>query len=133
MEFYTSVTPVGDRMLVRGYENGRAYQRKLDFMPTLFVNPKGDTKWRTLDGKPVEPVNPGTIKETRDFVKRYDGVAGFEIYGQTNYAYQYIADTYPAEIRFDKDQIKVFTIDIETATESGFPDIVLMILVSFRL
>ena len=123
MEFYTSVTPVGDRMLVRGYENGRAYQRKLDFMPTLFVNAKGDTKWRTLDGKPVEPVNPGTIKETRDFVKRYDGVAGFEIYGQTNYAYQYIADTYPAEIRFDKDQIKVFTIDIETATESGFPDI----------
>ncbi len=87
MEFYTSVTPVGDKMLVRGYENGRAYQRKLDFMPTLFVNAKGDTKWQTLDGVPVEPINPGTIKETRDFVKRYDGVSGFDIYGQTNYAY----------------------------------------------
>jgi DNA polymerase elongation subunit (family B) len=123
MEFYTSVQVAGDKVLVRGYENGRAYNRRIDFYPTLFVNSKAQSKWQTLDGIYVEEVQPGTIRETRDFVKRYDGVAGFAVYGQTNYAYQYISDTYDYDINWDMEQIKVYTIDIETATESGFPDI----------
>ena len=124
MEFYTSVVPVGDKMLVRGVENGQRYQRKLDFMPTLFVDAKSDNaSWSTLDGVPVEPINPGSIRETRDFVKRYEGVSGFNVYGQTNYALQYISDMYREEIRFDSEQIRTWTIDIETATEHGFPDI----------
>ena len=124
MEFYTSVVPVGDKMLVRGVENGQRYQRKLDFMPTLFVDAKGDNaSWSTLEGYPVEPLQPGTIRETRDFVKRYEDVAGFNVYGQTNYGLQYISDTYREEIRFDSEHIRTWTIDIETATENGFPDI----------
>jgi DNA polymerase elongation subunit (family B) len=125
MEFYTSVQPVGDKIFVRGYENGKPYRRKIDFYPTLYVNSKDQvsSKWRTLENNIVDEVRPGTIKETRDFVKRYSDVSGFDIYGQTNYAYQYISDNYPEEIRFDMDHIKVFTIDIETSTEHGFPDI----------
>ena len=124
MEFYTSVVPVGDKMLVRGVENGQRYQRKLDFMPTLFVDAKGENAtWHTLEGYPVEPIQPGTIRETRDFVKRYESVAGFNMYGQTNYGIQYISDTYREEIRFDMEHIRTWTIDIETATENGFPDI----------
>ena len=124
MEFYTSVVPVGDKMLVRGVENGQRYQRKLDFMPTLFVDAKGnDASWSTLEGYPVEPIQPGTIRETRDFVKRYEDVAGFNVYGQTNYSLQYISDMYREEIRFDSEHIRTWTIDIETATENGFPDI----------
>lgn len=124
MEFYTSVVPVGDKMLVRGVENGQRYQRKLDFMPTLFVDAKGENAtWSTLEGYPVEPIQPGTIRETREFVKRYESVAGFNMYGQTNYGIQYISDTYREEIRFDMEHIRTWTIDIETATENGFPDI----------
>lgn len=123
MEFYTNVVQAGDKILVRGYENGRQYQRRIDFSPTLFVNAKTKTKWQTLDGTYVDEVQPGTIRETRDFVKRYDGVAGFAVYGQTNYAYQYLSDTYDYDINWDMEQIKVFTIDIETRVEGGFPDI----------
>jgi len=124
MEFYTSVVPVGDKMLVRGVENGQRYQRKLDFMPTLFVDAKSnDASWSTLEGYPVEPIQPGTIRETREFVKRYEDVAGFNVYGQTNYGLQYISDMYREEIRFDSEHIRTWTIDIETATENGFPDI----------
>jgi DNA polymerase elongation subunit (family B) len=123
MEFYTNVAPYGDKIFIRGYDKGRAYQRKLDFYPTLYVNSKVPSEWKTLDGKFVQEVKPGTIRETRDFVKQYDGVEGFDIYGNTNYAYQYISDTYDYDINWDMDLIKVFNIDIETATESGFPDI----------
>lgn len=124
MEFYTNVVQAGDKILVRGYENGRQYQRRIDFSPTLFVNAKTQTKWQTLDGVYVDEVQPGTIRETRDFVKRYDGVAGFNVYGQTNYGLQYISDTYDYDINWDIEQLKIYTIDIETKTEGGFPDIV---------
>jgi DNA polymerase elongation subunit (family B) len=123
MEFYTSVNPMGDKIFVRGIENGKRYQRKLDFSPTLYVNSKKPSKWKTLEGTFVDEVQPGSIKETRDFIKRYDGVQGFEVYGNTNYAYQYISDTYEGDVNWDMEQIKVFTIDIETSTENGFPDI----------
>ena len=123
MEFYTNVTVAGDKVLVRGYENGRPYQRRLDFAPTLFVNSKSQSNWQTLDGTYVEEVKPGTIRETRDFIKRYDGLHGFSVYGQTNYGYQYLSDTYDYDINWDMEQLKVFTIDIETSTEHGFPDI----------
>ena len=124
-EFYTSAQPWGDKILVRGYLHGRPYMRKIDFYPTLFVTSRtgNPTKWKTLDDIYVDEVTPGTIKETRDFVKRYEGVEGFAVFGQTNYAYQYISDTYEDDVNWDMEQIKVFTIDIETATENGFPDI----------
>jgi DNA polymerase elongation subunit (family B) len=123
MEFYTSVHPLGDKILVRGYENGRQYMRKVDFYPTLFVTSKEPTKWTTLDGIYVDEVKPGTIRECRDFVKRYEGVTGFSVYGNTNYAYQYISDTYDGDVNWDMDQFNVVTVDIETKTENGFPDI----------
>lgn len=121
-EFYTNAQPWGDKILVRGYDKGRAYQRKIEFYPTLFVNSKTLTKWKTLDGQYVDEIKPGTIKETKDFVKRYEDVEGFSVFGNTNYGYQYISDTYEDDVNWDMEQIKVFTIDIETSTEHGFPD-----------
>jgi DNA polymerase elongation subunit (family B) len=125
MEFYTNVYPFGDKMFVRGYEHGKAYQRKIDFMPTLYVNAKNAdlATWRTLEGLPVEPIQPGTMKETREFIKRYDDVAGFSVFGQNNFALQYITENYPREVEWDIEQMNIITIDIETSTENGFPDI----------
>lgn len=123
MQFYTNVFPFGDKMLVRGIDNGKPFNRKIDFFPTLYVPSKKDTsQWHTLDGQVVDEIKPGTVKETREFVKRYEEVQGFDIYGNTNYVCQYLSDTYESDIRFDMEKIRVFSIDIETATESGFPD-----------
>jgi DNA polymerase elongation subunit (family B) len=124
MQFYTNVFPFGDKMCVRGVENGKPFARKIDFFPTLYVPSKKEgSQWRTLDGQVLDIINPGTVKETREFVKRYDEVQGFDIYGNTNYVCQYLSDTYESDIRFDMENIRVFSIDIETATEGGFPDI----------
>ena len=114
MRFYTNVQMVGDQILVRGYENGQRYSNREIFHPTLFVPSKKDSKYKTLNGESVEPVKPGTIRETRDFIKKYDGVDGFKMYGFERFIYQYISEQYPEEeVSFDISKINLVTIDIE--------------------
>jgi DNA polymerase elongation subunit (family B) len=115
---------VGDQFLVRGYEDGRSFMTREKFTPTLFVPANKKTKYQTLAGEYVEKVNPGFVRECREFIKKYEGVDGFKIYGNDRYIYQYISDNYKeSEIKFDINKIKVFTIDIEVASENGFPDV----------
>ena len=122
--FYTNVQMVGDHFLVRGYENGKHFMTREKFYPTLFVPSKKSTQYKTLNGEYVEAVQPGTVRECRDFIKKYDGVEGFNISGNDRYIYQYISETYPEdELKFDISKIKVTTIDIEVASENGFPDV----------
>jgi DNA polymerase elongation subunit (family B) len=124
MRFYTNVQMVGDHFLVRGYENGKHFMTREKFYPTLFVPSKKNTEYKTLNGEYVEAVQPGTVRECRDFIKKYDGVEGFNISGNDRYIYQYISETYPEdELKFDISKIKVTTIDIEVASENGFPDV----------
>ena len=122
--FYTNVQMVGDHFLVRGYENGKHFMTREKFYPTLFVPSKKKTKYQTLTGEYVDEINPGSVRECREFVKKYDGVENFKIYGNTGYIYQYISDMYPEEeIKFDINKIKLTTLDIEVASENGFPDV----------
>ena len=124
MKFYTNVQMVGDRFLVRGYEDGKHFMVREEYHPTLFVPSKKKTKYKTLEGEYVQAVKPGTVRDCRDFFKQYDSVDGFEIYGNERYIYQYIADMYPEEeIKFDISKIRLLTIDIETRSENGFPDV----------
>ena len=124
MRFYTNVQMVGDHFLVRGYENGRHFATREKFYPTLFVPSKKKTKYKTLEGECVETVEPGTVRDCREFIKRYDGVENFKIYGNDRYIYQYISEKYPEEeIKFDTTKIKISTIDIEVKSENGFPDV----------
>jgi DNA polymerase elongation subunit (family B) len=124
MRFYTNVQMVGDNFLVRGYENGKHFMTKEKFNPTLFVPSQKKTKYQTLNGEYVESVQPGSVRDCREFVKRYDGVENFKIYGNTQYIYQYISEMYPEEeLKFDISKVKVTTLDIEVASENGFPDV----------
>jgi len=124
MRFYTNVQMVGDNFLVRGYEDGKHFATREKFYPTLFVDSKRKTKYKTLDGLPVEPIEPGTVRECRDFVKRYNEVENFNIYGNERYIYQYISDKYSEnEVKFDIEKIKLVTLDIEVKSENGFPDV----------
>jgi DNA polymerase elongation subunit (family B) len=123
MRFYTNVQMVGDKFLVRAYENGESVMYREKYSPTLFVKSKNKTDYKTLDGQYVAPIQPGTVRECREFYKKYQDVDGFEIYGNENYIYQYISDKYSEdEIKFDIKKIKVVTLDIEVASENGFPD-----------
>ena len=124
MNFYTNVQMVGDHFLVRGYENGKHFMTREKFYPTFFVKSNKKTEYKTLDGEYVKDIQPGTVRECRDFIQKYDGVENFKIYGNERFIYQYISDMYPEdEIKFDIGKIKLTTIDIEVASENGFPDV----------
>jgi DNA polymerase elongation subunit (family B) len=122
--FYTNVQMVGDNFLVRGYENGKHFMTREKFYPTFFVKSNKKTEYKTLDGEYVKDIQPGTVRECRDFIQKYDGVENFKIYGNERFIYQYISDMYPEdEVKFDISKIKLTTIDIEVASENGFPDV----------
>jgi DNA polymerase elongation subunit (family B) len=124
MRFYTNVFQIGNDILVRGYENGKHFSDRQEFYPTFYVPTKKQSKWKTLDGISVEPVRPGTIRDCREFLDKYSSVQGFSVFGNERYIHQYISDAYPEdEIKFDINKIKLITIDIEVAAESGFPDV----------
>ncbi len=124
MRWYTNVKLIGDYIYVRGYENGNHFKDRIQYHPTLYLKTDKKTEYKTLDSYNVKPINPGTIRETREFIKKYKDVEGFNVYGNDNSIYQYISDTYPEdEIQFDISKIKLITLDIEVASENGFPDV----------
>ena len=124
MRFYTNVQMIGNQFLVRGYENGKHVMFKEEYSPTLFVPSKKKTEYKTLEGEYVEKIQPGSVRDCREFYKKYENVDGFEIYGNDRYIYQYISEKYPEdEIKFDISKIKLVTLDIEVASEQGFPDV----------
>ena len=124
MKFYTSVQQAGNYIHVRGYQNGVQFSDRVPFNPTLYLPTSQPSRWKTLDGKNVRPVQQGTIRDAKKFVEEHKEIPDFEICGQTRYLNQYISEEYPEDqIEFDSSQIRVFTLDIETAAENGFPDI----------
>jgi DNA polymerase elongation subunit (family B) len=115
---------IGDQFLVRGYEDGKNFMIREKYSPTLFVPSNKKSFYRTLTGEYVEPIKPGGVRDCREFIKKYDGVENFNIYGNERFIYQYISDNYrEEEIKFDISKIKLTTIDIEVASENGFPDV----------
>ena len=121
-EFYTNVSMRGKNILYRGIdEDGTPFQRKEEFHPTMFVPSKEETEYRTLDGFYVEPIQPGNIPDTREFVNKYENIRGFRVHGNTDFIYQFIGDNYKREIDYDFSKVKVATIDIECESEHGFP------------
>ena len=124
MKFYTNIQLIGNQFLIRGYENGKHITHREEWKPTLFVPSKRKTKYKTLEGDSVEPIQPGFVRDCREFYKKYDEVENFKIYGNDRYVYQYISEKYPEDhIQFDIKKIRLVTIDIEVAAESGFPDV----------
>jgi DNA polymerase elongation subunit (family B) len=124
MRFYTNVQLIGNQFLVRAYENGDHVMFKEEYTPTLFIPTKKESKYKTLEGESVEPIQPGFVRDCREFYKKYEGVDGFRIFGNDRYVSQYISEKYPEdEIKFDISKIRLYTLDIEVASENGFPDV----------
>jgi len=110
--FYTNVTIVGSNVLVREIVDGIPNMRKDAWEPTLYVKRSGETPFKTLYGDAIHAHRPGSIVETRDYVKQYDGVSGFEIFGQLNYSLQYMNEYKPTGWMYKL--LSAWSLDIET-------------------
>ena len=126
MKFYTDVLLLGDDILYRGYEHGEPVQYREKIRPTLYFVPQNqskESKFKTLDGRYAHAKKFDGARDARKFIEQYEQVDGMEVHGYDRFIYQFIADKFPDEIRFDMSQMKIYTIDIEVGCDNGFPSV----------
>lgn len=116
--FYTNCSVYGSNILLKEVDSdGVRQQYKINWQPTLYVTDNRGTansKFKSLYGDSVKSINSGSIAETKAFVKEYSDVSGFEIFGQLNFALQFLGERYPWDIVPDPSKISTWSIDIET-------------------
>jgi len=118
---YTNCQVSGNQILLKEIEDGKRKRYRVDYKPTLYVSGKPNSTWHTLSGLPVEPLQFGSIKEAREFVKMNGEVKDYPLYGNTMFQYAFISDEYPEhEIHYNINDICIISLDIECESESGF-------------
>lgn len=123
MKFYTHFAKQFNTLYVRGYEDGRRFKEQIEYQPYIFIPSPTSSEFKTLEGKYVAKFFPGSMKDTDVYIKGNVDVHGHKLHGIQSYDYQYINDNYPGEVNYDPSLISVVTIDIETDSEGGFPNI----------
>ena len=121
-KFYTSVASVGNHIFYRGVDNGRRVKVKIPYSPTLFLQSNKQSTWKNLNGDYLEPMKFESMREARDFIKRYNDVQNFKIYGMNRFEYAFIAEQHRTMVDWDIDNVSIAVIDIEVGSENGFPD-----------
>lgn len=122
MKYYTNIAVQGNNILYRGVKNGRRVKEKIQYSPTLFLLSNKKTEYKTLFNEPVEAMKFESVREARDFVKKYEDVSNFKIYGMDRYEYAFIAENHQGLIDWDIKELSIAIIDIEVGSENGFPD-----------
>ena len=122
MDYYTNVVSYGNSILIRGVQNGERITARNKYQPTLFVPVQKETPYKTLDGRSLAPIKQESIKQSKEFASQYSEQQNL-IYGMTRYNFQYISDTWRSEINWKMEDVLVVTIDIEVASENGFPKV----------
>ena len=120
MNFYTNILQWGNQLFCRAIINGERQNFKIKYRPTLYSPVNKHTGYNTLEGVPVLPTEFDSIKEAKEWVESHKNQPEL-VYGNTQYSYNYIADTYKGDIAWDLDKILMVTIDIECRSENGFP------------
>jgi hypothetical protein len=120
--FYTNVERIGNFIYYRGYEGKKQFFKRYRYKPTIYLPSKNEeTEYHSLQNLPIEPVQFDSMKEANDFIKRYKYVENFDYYGMDNWIYGFIADEFPGVIKYDENLIRVAYIDMEVASDEGFP------------
>ena len=122
MNFYTNVSPYGDELLVRYFDNGKRCEDRVPYVPRLYIPTKGKGRYKSLTGIGLESKSYKSIKDARQAIKRYEEHPNF-IHGTDRFQYQYMADYWPGNVEYDKDKLRIYTIDIEVESEHGFPNV----------
>jgi DNA polymerase elongation subunit (family B) len=125
MNFYTNFFARGDNVYLRGYKDGKRISEIIPYKPYLFVPARKDaqTPYKTLQGKAVEKKEFSSISHARSFLKTFSDVDNMDVFGLNNFQYLFIYDRYHGELEYDVSRVNVISIDIETDSSDGFPNI----------
>ena len=112
MSFYTNVLQWGNFLLLREVSNGQRVNKRIKYSPTLYSRVEEPTPYTTLNGDYVSPVKLPTMREAKEWVEQYKNQPDL-IFGNTQYAYCYLSDTYKGTVDWNLEQILIVNIDIE--------------------
>lgn len=123
-KFYTNAIEYGNNILVRGYDRGRPFNEKIPYQPTMYLPSKRpNAEWKDIRGFSLDPMSFESIRDAKEFLKKYEDVSNFKLYGMPRFLYAYLNEEYPNEIAYDRELINVAYIDIEVSSEFGFPTV----------
>ena len=123
MEYYTNVQTMNGRLKIRGYKDGHRFNETVNFKPTLYVPTQNESDYRSIAGDLVAPVVLDSISEARKFIDKYKDVENFPVFGQTSFQHAYLNERYPQdEIVWNIDDLRILFLDIEVASDNGFPN-----------
>jgi len=119
MIFYTNVYQQNKTLYCRGYKDGKQFSGSMPFKPAIYRPTKQVTNHKTEDGKYLNEFKCDNIRHANREIYN----SPVKLYGNKKYEYQFINKAFPGDIKYDTSLIKILTIDIETSTTFGFPDV----------
>ena len=125
MEFYTNIQVSGDHILVRSVDGEKRKKYRDYFEPSLYAvsHVDNETTFKSYNNENLTEIKPGSIRNTRSFLKENKDITGMSLYGNIDYIYQYISHRKWYRCNYDFEKICICNIDIETESEHGFPQV----------
>ena len=78
--FYTNVQCFGSSILYRGVMNGKRVKQRIDYEPSLYIPSNKNAQFKALDGTPLMQKKFDSIKEAKEYSKKFDEVIGCLLY-----------------------------------------------------
>lgn len=122
--FYTNVARQKNDLLVRIADgNGGRKNMKVKFKPTLYLptHNLNNVDKLGLAEEPLVAKKFESIWDAQQYLDEYKDVEGADVYGQTDWAFQFIAHSFPGKIKFSPSVIKVANLDIEILASGWDP------------
>lgn len=116
-DFYINARVYGNSLLYTGIRNGKKIRQKILYKPSLFVPTKEDSPYKTLYGESLQEMKFDDIKKAKDFVRQYENVDNFKIYGNTKFDICLISDLFPEQVDWDISKLRIAIFDIETGSD----------------
>jgi DNA polymerase elongation subunit (family B) len=122
LKTYTYVEKHGNNIYHRYVEDGKHFSEIVsDFeIPLYLRHPKGESL--SLYKEPLIEKVFHAINEAKDFIDRYDGVDGMDVYGQTDFTQTFISKYYPQAMEFNINDFVIASVDLEVEHDDGFPE-----------
>ena len=98
------------------YTRREEFKREATFRPTLYAITQNKTNHKTLQFKPIfkKPITFDSIYKCRDFKRNYTNSSA--LIRKRQILFPVYTKNYPSDVQFDKNLIKIFTLDIDKVT-----------------
>lgn len=118
---YTFVDKVGSRVYHRYVENGEHFTEIVDSFPIhqYLENKQGDHT--SLYDDRLKRFTYNSIRDAKEFRERCEATH-LRVFGMEDDTQNFIAHAYPHEMKFNREDFKVASIDIEVEHDDGFPE-----------